>query len=1536
MTIKSMSRCLKSTSFQQKAKQMMALTLAVLMATPATGYGFSAHEQQVETITAFAQLTGEITSQQLAVGARESDIHLPNTLGVTISGQPMALPNVPELPELPETPDASELPDTSETPDTPDNGESMENGGQPGETLPEETPPDGSAPTTPTADESHGEAGPASDQEDETAQEGETSQGDENNPAGNTTGEIQGTVIVDSDKVPLSGFTTESSSRSITLEEVQWVIDAEKSSSPWFDASENGAGYTYVPVLPAGYTLAEGVNLPEISVLIGSAMMHVLSDPAPVAISGIAVDSDDWYAVTDASGVVSTEGAGPGNWQIHVTKSGTTATVTLKGATLSNPVFSSHAIEVNDYDLNIVLQGTSNQIGTASGSTSGYAIYNGTGGKSISITGAGHLDIRGNYGIRINGTGDVSIDIDGDLTLESTWQMIQTSGNISVKANSMTMNGHSLQTGSGEVFLRANNGNITLQGTGNIGINAQEKITLSAPEGGVSLSGQGYAISQLGNHTISISAKNEIVLAQSIRGGMGGSGGSDISLVSETGDITIDSSNTLIENAKIKVELAAPRGDIRLKTTEPHEFIISGSDYTLNISAKGVVDLQGNSGISGCSSADIRGQKIHIAAPGSGYALMAGAASITNPAGGNAAEITLSGGGGGRHVFLGSHLTLKADQVIIAAASDAAGAISSTGNVSIGDAGLVIGAVSAAGTMTMADKVLQVAAAGPDASAGLNLVTAPTVSTYYKAGDGYALFEPVQGSSPATLVLNNAGIMGSDIPLQVGEEMVIRLRGTNHLTNTNTPGGVGMLVATGGGPSRSISLQGGTGDSLLVSAWQCIAGVENLTISGGNVEMRGAVYGIIAQGDVLIENGARVTLQGGAFGGALVMGGFMGGGGDPKHLTISGGSTLAIEGDAIISGNLTVGSGSTITLQERSRFMIDRATAIINQGTIVNNGIMHLPQDTTPAQMAALSISGSGILRVDVVDEVDGSFIGYKTYKNDGSELKEVGGPDGLDLTTGDHSGKTVVNDGYAWDNASNTLTLGNAYIDGNVTLPAETMVHTTGSTVIQGRMESDYSRPLNLTFSGAGALFSAGGIGGAFNGDTVTLQEGAQVTMGGALFLGGSGGQDGTLNVTGQGTNLTVSSAHGYAVMCDTVNVSNGATLIANGDSIGVQALEGGVNVTGGATLTTNCDYGVYIEDGKLTVDDDSRLITNAAVAPFCIVDRTAHAKEQQDVLSLPGLPSGTEIAFVTGTQATYWSLVATGNSLSVTQENSSPVTLSGAKAGTLHFVKATNPGGDDNGGGNDNGGGDNNNGGNDNNGGGNNDGGDGDHNGGGNDNGGGSSSGGSSRARSSAVVTTEKKPDQPVMGSVNANGKISGSHAVIIITDSMVKTAIEKAEKAAKAQNRTANGIGVEVVLVAPDATSWTIITERAALNRLVTTNVKLFQMVGLPVNVSFDQDSLKQQRTQGDGDITMTLKPVEVNNLRNTYDITLSTVKNGKTVSLASLSKGIATVSIPYTPANGEAAGGLYAVHVDKEGNTTRLAHSAYDTNSGAVIF
>lgn len=217
-----------------------------------------------------------------------------------------------------------------------------------------------------------------------------------------------------------------------------------------------------------------------------------------------------------------------------------------------------------------------------------------------------------------------------------------------------------------------------------------------------------------------------------------------------------------------------------------------------------------------------------------------------------------------------------------------------------------------------------------------------------------------------------------------------------------------------------------------------------------------------------------------------------------------------------------------------------------------------------------------------------------------------------------------------------------------------------------------------------------------------------------------------------------------------------------------------------------------------------------------------------------------------------------------------------------------------------------------------------------------GGSSDSSDSNRDTTVIIPPVIQPDWPTIGSVS--GKVAGTNTqrTFTVTDSLVKAALEKAQAEAKKQGRTAYGVGAQIALDAPATAGLTLTLERAALNRLVSEKVKQFELTGAPISLTFDAQSLSEIQKQSTGNVTITVKPVTVDGVRNAYDITLTTVKDGKTVSITSLGTGSATLSIPSTPGKNEAAGYLYAIYVDGNGKLNRIADSAYDTNSGSVIF
>lgn len=219
---------------------------------------------------------------------------------------------------------------------------------------------------------------------------------------------------------------------------------------------------------------------------------------------------------------------------------------------------------------------------------------------------------------------------------------------------------------------------------------------------------------------------------------------------------------------------------------------------------------------------------------------------------------------------------------------------------------------------------------------------------------------------------------------------------------------------------------------------------------------------------------------------------------------------------------------------------------------------------------------------------------------------------------------------------------------------------------------------------------------------------------------------------------------------------------------------------------------------------------------------------------------------------------------------------------------------------------------------------------------NGGGGSDSDDIGSTPTVTIPPAAQPDWPTVGSVSGKTAGTNTQRTFTITDSLVKAALEKAQAQAKAQNRTAYGIGAQLALDTPATAGLTVTFERAALNRLVSTGAKQFEIKGAPISLTLDAKALAELQKQSTDNVTITIKPVTVKGVRNAYDIPLSTVKNGKAVRITSLGSGTATLSIPCTPAKNEAVGGFYAVYVDGKGKVNRIADSSYDANSGSVMF
>lgn len=130
------------------------------------------------------------------------------------------------------------------------------------------------------------------------------------------------------------------------------------------------------------------------------------------------------------------------------------------------------------------------------------------------------------------------------------------------------------------------------------------------------------------------------------------------------------------------------------------------------------------------------------------------------------------------------------------------------------------------------------------------------------------------------------------------------------------------------------------------------------------------------------------------------------------------------------------------------------------------------------------------------------------------------------------------------------------------------------------------------------------------------------------------------------------------------------------------------------------------------------------------------------------------------------------------------------------------------------------------------------------------------------------------------------------------------------------------------------------KAALNKLVQTEVKALTIRTGQITLSLDLEALKAIADAATSDVTLTAARADLSALdagakealegRPAYDLT---VKNGsKTIS--DFGKGSVTITLPYTLQGGEQADGLRLAWVDAEGKVQTLDGSGYDAALKAV--
>ena len=231
-----------------------------------------------------------------------------------------------------------------------------------------------------------------------------------------------------------------------------------------------------------------------------------------------------------------------------------------------------------------------------------------------------------------------------------------------------------------------------------------------------------------------------------------------------------------------------------------------------------------------------------------------------------------------------------------------------------------------------------------------------------------------------------------------------------------------------------------------------------------------------------------------------------------------------------------------------------------------------------------------------------------------------------------------------------------------------------------------------------------------------------------------------------------------------------------------------------------------------------------------------------------------------------------------------------------------------------------------------------------GGGGNSGGTSSSGGGTSRNYIITAPEPpKPDNPVLAVIELPVSVTeGKPATGAADDGRTSAALAEAGRDAKAKT---NGIAVQY-----DAKSsmtydgFSIVIQRATLDRLVAAKVKYVTLNTGIVDMTFDLAALQEIQKQATGDITLTAAretglagdALAAVGFRPAYRLSVGyTGADGKAATVQSFGAGRAAVGLAYKPAAAEQTGSLYLVFSADGKGAEWLYQSSYDKNSGNVI-
>lgn len=587
-------------------------------------------------------------------------------------------------------------------------------------------------------------------------------------------------------------------------------------------------------------------------------------------------------------------------------------------------------------------------------------------------------------------------------------------------------------------------------------------------------------------------------------------------------------------------------------------------------------------------------------------------------------------------------------------------------------------------------------------------------------------------------------------------------------------------------------------------------------------------------------------------------------------------------------GAITIPAGETLDLTSNPSY--PTTVSSFEGGTVVDGTLVlgAKPEDFT-------KFTGTGTIQVLKTAADDDTPATYDTYKTDGTKL--IISTTALDFSKTAAEGgwsatATVEDNGYHWEgDAANgyTLTLGNLNLTaGNpIILPdADVGIVLKGKTTLNAEQPGIYST-------------------GTASGHTVTISG------------------DGSLSTTSE-NNKGINIVQNLSITGGTLDMkgraggiySNGDIEISGGTITGntIESYDGALTISGGTvdvSGTNNSGITAYtnitISGGTVNADSTNNVGIHAIEAVKISGGSVTAKGGLTAILGRTGIT-------LTGMRITNPAGAAVGDS--VKDPGGKAILLNGADAlnVTIGKTPVTPP---------DNGGSSNSDS--------------------GSSSGGSSSSSAGSNSNSTDTSTTGKAE---VKVDVDQNG-----NAAVSITDKAVADAIKQAQDAAKKNGTEKNGISVVInVTTNKDASTISATLPKSVQEQLTTAGVKEFKIVSKNVEISLNQNAIKQVKATANADVTITATKADGSKLsaeaqtalggRPVYDFkaTYVTTVNGiqQVNTISNFGNGSVSIAIPYTLGANEKAGNLYAIYIDSKGKVTYITHSSYDVKTGRMIF